>query len=131
VVQASLPASAPRPRLVLLEYDTRFAVFPEFVPYDFAKPVRLPGMFHPLSFSSPFSPSSRRNALLTSVRAAGAGGPSLPFKAELKGTATRIICDPPFLSDDCQTKGKEEGGPCPTFASLPPFFLFLVALFLP
>lgn len=25
--------------------------------------------------------------------------------AELKGTATRIIVDPPFLSEDCQTKG--------------------------
>ncbi|KAM0324540.1 hypothetical protein ACHAQA_007925 [Verticillium albo-atrum] len=31
-----------------------------------------------------------------------------PFKmpAELKGTVTRIICDPPFLSEDCQTKGE-------------------------
>lgn len=26
--------------------------------------------------------------------------------SELKGTFDRIICDPPFLSEDCQTKGK-------------------------
>jgi hypothetical protein len=25
--------------------------------------------------------------------------------AELKGSATRVIVDPPFLSEDCQTKG--------------------------
>jgi hypothetical protein len=25
--------------------------------------------------------------------------------AELKGAADRIICDPPFLSEECQTKG--------------------------
>ncbi|KAH8887063.1 NAD(P)-binding protein [Thozetella sp. PMI_491] len=55
-----------KPKLVLLEHDNRFAVFPEFVFYDFAQPVKLP--------------------------------------AELKGCADRIICDPPFLSEDCQTK---------------------------
>lgn len=27
-------------------------------------------------------------------------------KAHLKGTCDRIICDPPFLSEDCQTKGR-------------------------
>jgi hypothetical protein len=32
-----------RPKLVLLEHDQRFGVFPEFVFYDFAQPVRLPG----------------------------------------------------------------------------------------
>jgi hypothetical protein len=26
--------------------------------------------------------------------------------AELKGSATRVIVDPPFLSEDCQTKGQ-------------------------
>jgi methylase of polypeptide subunit release factors len=25
--------------------------------------------------------------------------------AVMKGTVDRIICDPPFLSEDCQTKG--------------------------
>ena len=24
---------------------------------------------------------------------------------EMKGAFDRIVCDPPFLSDDCQTKG--------------------------
>ncbi|WYZ43045.1 hypothetical protein EsH8_VI_000744 [Colletotrichum jinshuiense] len=55
-----------RPKVVLLEHDTRFNVFPEFVFYDFQYPFKLP--------------------------------------VELKGTVDRAICDPPFLSDDCQTK---------------------------
>ncbi|KAF2835900.1 N-6 adenine-specific DNA methyltransferas-like protein 2 [Patellaria atrata CBS 101060] len=55
-----------KPRLALLEYDERFSVFKEFVPYDFEQPIRLP--------------------------------------RELKGNFDRIICDPPFLSQDCQTK---------------------------
>jgi len=63
---ASAGADVARPRLVLLEHDRRFAVFPEFVLYDFAQPARLP--------------------------------------PELTGTVDRIICDPPFLSEDCQTK---------------------------
>ncbi|UNI17305.1 Protein-lysine N-methyltransferase efm5 [Purpureocillium takamizusanense] len=57
---------AERPRLVLLEYDERFRVFPEFVAYDFQSPLSLP--------------------------------------AELKGSLDRVICDPPFLSEDCQAK---------------------------
>jgi methylase of polypeptide subunit release factors len=51
---------------VLLEFDERFAVFKEFVPYDFEKALKLP--------------------------------------PELKGSFDRIIVDPPFLSEDCQTK---------------------------
>jgi|TARA_R110002003_G_scaffold115_2_gene9950 methylase of polypeptide subunit release factors len=51
-----------------LEYDERFAVFKEFVRYDFEKAIQLP--------------------------------------AEMKGSFDRIICDPPFLSEDCQTKGR-------------------------
>ena len=51
----------------MLEFDERFAVFKEFVPYDFEKAIKLP--------------------------------------PELKGTFDVIICDPPFLSQDCQTKG--------------------------
>jgi hypothetical protein len=58
--------SEAKPSLTLLEYDERFAVFKEFVKYDFESPTRLP--------------------------------------AELKARFDAIICDPPFLSDDCQTK---------------------------
>lgn len=29
----------------------------------------------------------------------------LRLPAELKGKFDRIVCDPPFLSEDCQTKG--------------------------
>jgi tRNA1(Val) A37 N6-methylase TrmN6 len=57
-----------RPQVKLLEYDERFAVFKEFVRYDFEKAIQLP--------------------------------------AELKGSFDAIICDPPFLSQDCQTKGE-------------------------
>lgn len=28
------------------------------------------------------------------------------YAAHLKGTVDRMICDPPFLSDDCQTKSE-------------------------
>ncbi|KAJ4348571.1 Protein-lysine N-methyltransferase efm5 [Didymosphaeria variabile] len=55
-----------KPHLTLLEYDTRFNVFKEFVPYDFEQPLKLP--------------------------------------VELKASFDRIIVDPPFLSQDCQTK---------------------------
>ncbi|KAH7095103.1 putative N6-adenine methyltransferase-domain-containing protein [Paraphoma chrysanthemicola] len=55
-----------RPEIKLLEFDERFAVFKEFVRYDFEKAIQLP--------------------------------------AEMKGAFDRIICDPPFLSEDCQTK---------------------------
>lgn len=55
-----------KPQLTLLEFDERFAVFKEFVQYDFEQPMKLP--------------------------------------MELKGQFDAIICDPPFLSDDCQTK---------------------------
>jgi hypothetical protein len=40
----------PKPKLILLEHDNRFAVFPEFVFYDFAQPLKLPGP----SLSHPF-----------------------------------------------------------------------------
>ncbi|EMD68877.1 hypothetical protein GGP41_008865 [Bipolaris sorokiniana] len=55
-----------RPQIKLLEFDERFAVFKEFVRYDFEKAIQLP--------------------------------------SELKGSFDAIICDPPFLSQDCQTK---------------------------
>ncbi|GAB1317252.1 Protein-lysine N-methyltransferase efm5 [Madurella fahalii] len=56
----------PKPKVVLLEHDRRFAVFPEFVFYDFAQPFKLP--------------------------------------AHLKASCDRMVLDPPFLSEDCQTK---------------------------
>ena len=56
-----------RPQIKLLEFDERFAVFKEFVRYDFEKAIQLP--------------------------------------AEMKASFDVIICDPPFLSQDCQTKG--------------------------
>ncbi|KAI1399738.1 putative N6-adenine methyltransferase-domain-containing protein [Hypoxylon fuscum] len=63
----SKDAPSPKPKKVyLLEHDQRFAVFPEFVFYDFQQPLKLP--------------------------------------VDLKGSVDRIICDPPFLSEDCQTK---------------------------
>ncbi|KAI1501552.1 putative N6-adenine methyltransferase-domain-containing protein [Biscogniauxia marginata] len=58
--------NVPKPKLYLLEHDQRFSVFPEFVFYDFMKPMKLP--------------------------------------AHLKAGVDRMICDPPFLSEDCQTK---------------------------
>ncbi|KAI0458977.1 putative N6-adenine methyltransferase-domain-containing protein [Xylaria acuta] len=63
---AAAEYTGPKPKTYLLEHDSRFAVFAEFVFYDFAHPFKLP--------------------------------------ANLKGTVDRMICDPPFLSDDCQTK---------------------------
>ncbi|KAJ4118672.1 Protein-lysine N-methyltransferase efm5 [Fusarium equiseti] len=58
-----------RPKLVLFEHDHRFSVFPEFVFYDFQRPLQLPG------------PSGN-----------------------LKGSLDSVIIDPPFFSNDCQTK---------------------------
>jgi hypothetical protein len=34
---------------------------------------------------------------------------AIQLPAEMKGAFDRIICDPPFLSEDCQTKGMCEG----------------------
>ncbi|KAG6003846.1 hypothetical protein E4U21_001645 [Claviceps maximensis] len=55
-----------RPKVVLLEHDDRFAVFPEFVFYDYQQPLKLP--------------------------------------VNMKGSLDSVICDPPFLNEDCQTK---------------------------
>jgi methylase of polypeptide subunit release factors len=30
---------------------------------------------------------------------------AIQLPSEMKGAFDRIICDPPFLSEDCQTKG--------------------------
>ncbi|KAJ8124470.1 hypothetical protein O1611_g9171 [Lasiodiplodia mahajangana] len=37
--------TGPKPKTYLLEHDNRFAVFPEFVFYDFAEPFKLPGAY--------------------------------------------------------------------------------------
>ena len=55
-----------KPNVCLLEYDERFSIFPEFVRYDFERPLEL--------------------------------------EETMKGKYDRILCDPPFLSTDCQTK---------------------------
>ncbi|TAQ84592.1 hypothetical protein B7494_g7069 [Chlorociboria aeruginascens] len=55
-----------KPKIYLLEFDSRFNIFSEFVFYDFKTPLKLP--------------------------------------LNMKNSADRIICDPPFLSEDCQTK---------------------------
>lgn len=43
-IKVAAPPSEPKPKLVLLEHDRRFAIFPEFVFYDFAQPLKLPGL---------------------------------------------------------------------------------------
>ena len=48
-----------KPKMILLEHDNRFAVFSEFVFYDFAQPVKLPGAYTPLRFMVPLPPSKR------------------------------------------------------------------------
>jgi len=58
----------------------------EFVRYDFAQPLQLPGEY---------TWAARWGAWCANQD-----------QAELKGRFDRIICDPPFLSSDCQTKGR-------------------------
>lgn len=55
-----------RPNICLLEFDERFNVFPEFVHYNFERPLEV--------------------------------------EERMKNKYDRILCDPPFLSSDCQTK---------------------------
>lgn len=73
------------PQVRLLEHDHRFEVFEdEFVHYNFETPMRLPGKYM--------------------VR--GLYADVLTWSAEMKGAYHRVLCDPPFLSADCQTKGE-------------------------
>lgn len=76
-----------RPKIYLLEFDQRFGVFPEFVFYDFQQPFKLPGVL-------PRHKSRDEDSGLTC------------FQGNMKGTVDRFICDPPFLNEDCQTKGE-------------------------
>ena len=43
VKQSTAAPGSPRPKMYLLEHDRRFAVFPEFVFYDYMQPTKLPG----------------------------------------------------------------------------------------
>ena len=73
------------PQVRLLEHDHRFEVFEdEFVHYSFETPMRLPGKY------------------IVRVLYADV----LTWSAEMKGAYHRVLCDPPFLSADCQTKGE-------------------------
>ncbi|KAL8702976.1 MAG: hypothetical protein Q9201_003837 [Fulgogasparrea decipioides] len=71
------------PKVKLFEFDMRFQIFPEFVYYDFAKPTTIIRTTR-LNFTASWK--------LTSIAACE------------KGSYDRILCDPPFLSTDCQTK---------------------------
>lgn len=59
--QRDLPLDR-QPKVVLLEHDDRFAVFPEFVYYDYQQPLKLPGMVS----ASPPSQSMLRVSTSTS-----------------------------------------------------------------
>jgi Probable N6-adenine methyltransferase len=72
------------PKIYLLEFDERFSVFPEFIHYDFRDPLKLP-------CEHEMFPRGRT-------------GTDCP-PASMKSAIDHIICDPPFLSEDCQTKG--------------------------
>ena len=63
--------------------------------YDFNNPCKLPRRFR----DKPGFVSNRR--LICNAD-------------ELKGSFDRIICDPPFLSDDCHTKGSSTHDPVPS-----------------
>jgi hypothetical protein len=39
------------------------------------------------------------------IQGDGVKGRLMSGEAEMKGAADRVICDPPFLSEECQTKG--------------------------
>lgn len=96
---ASSPPGKPKPALTLLEHDYRFGVFSEFLFYDFMQPVKLPGKPFMSSLAPLIHPSSPQ------AQRMGASKADLETcTASLKGSVDRIICDPPFLSDDCQTK---------------------------
>lgn len=61
-------------------------VFKEFVHYDFQSPIKLPG-------------EGSRTVYMEAVLTRH------DYLGNFKGAFDRILCDPPFLSADCQTKG--------------------------
>ncbi|KAK0750454.1 putative N6-adenine methyltransferase-domain-containing protein, partial [Schizothecium vesticola] len=69
-VLRSAPAGFPHPKLYLLEYDSRFSVFSEFVFYDYRKPLILPASLkqtitHLISDPPFFSPDCQTKMALT------------------------------------------------------------------
>jgi hypothetical protein len=74
------------PTIRLLEYDERFAIFKEFIPYDYTLPLKLSGISFNLHVP-------KRDADILQV--------------DLKGQFDRIICDPPFFNVDCHTKASK------------------------
>ncbi|KAM0243867.1 hypothetical protein ACHAP5_006819 [Fusarium lateritium] len=79
-----------RPKLVLLEHDHRFSVFPEFVFYDFQRPLQLPGTVTIATNTHCVLNIRQTNAFMN--------------PGNLKGSLDSVIIDPPFFSSDCQTK---------------------------
>ena len=81
------------PGLLLLEFDDRFGALDEYVHYDYRKPLELPG--------KPQSTDAERDSA-SIIR----GLVNVTKLGRLRGQFDRIICDPPFLSTECQTKGE-------------------------
>ncbi|KAM0262821.1 hypothetical protein ACHAPA_009054 [Fusarium lateritium] len=79
-----------RPKLVLLEHDHRFSVFPEFVFYDFQRPLQLPGTVTIATNTHCVLNIRQTNTFMN--------------LGNLKGSLDSVIIDPPFFSSDCQTK---------------------------
>ncbi|KAI9833835.1 MAG: hypothetical protein M1826_006358 [Phylliscum demangeonii] len=73
-----------RPEICLLEFDRRFAVLPEFVPYDFQRPLDLPRELSPL-FPIHSARISRRGAPVDVEQAREGGKKARPKTADDDG----------------------------------------------
>lgn len=110
--KASQPESTPKPTVFLLEHDHRFGIFPEFTYYDFAQPVKLPGEYHhPTACENLSSPSwttyshyHHCSQVIPHIRLLYSPYSVLTEAGHLKASVDRFVIDPPFLSEDCQTK---------------------------
>ena len=95
------------PQTRLLEYDQRFDVFDdEFVHYNYETPMRLPG-----KYAKGYTCAAE-----------------LTCSAEMNGVYNRVLCDPPFLSADCQAKGEASPNSSLTLQSWTPFRSILIVL---
>ncbi|KAL6721123.1 Protein-lysine N-methyltransferase efm5 [Lecanora helva] len=72
--------------VTLLEFDDRFNIFQEFVHYNFERPLDLPSKL-----------ATFNDVILSRI--------TKKIEDGLKGKFDRVVCDPPFLSPDCQSKG--------------------------